>query len=86
MARNLRKEGRNRRKNSTTRKQSSLSSLDSLSSLTNDSMNMLVDRALQKQGVALKKPQLSMQEKRQLRNLLMDLQEKVEALSKNKEQ
>ena len=86
MARNLRKEGRNRRKNGTTRKQSSLSSLDSLSSLTNDSMNMLVDRVLEKQGVALKKPQLSMQEKRQLRNLLTDLQQKVEALSKNKEQ
>lgn len=86
MARNLRKEGRNRRKNGTTRKQSSLPSLDSLSSLTNDSMNMFVDRVLQKQGVALKKPQLSMQEKRQLRNLLMELQEKVEALSKTTEQ
>ena len=86
MARNLRKEGRNRRKHGTARKHSSLPSLDSLSSLTNDSMNMLVDRALQKQGVPLKKPQLSMQEKRQLRNLLLDLQEKVEALSKNKEQ
>ena len=86
MAKNLRKEGRNRRKHSTARKQASLSSLDSLSSLTNDSVNMFVDRVLQKQGVALKKPQLSMQEKRQLRNLLMELQEKVEALSKTTKQ
>ena len=72
-----------RRTSSRQRNQTSLPSLESLPSLTNQSVNMLVDSVIQRQGAALKKPKLSMQEKRQLRNLLMDLQEKVEKLSKN---
>ena len=83
MARHSRNGVNKRRTSSRQRNQTSLPSLESLPSLTNQSVNMLVDSVIQRQGVALKKPKLSMQEKRQLRNLLMDLQDKVEKLSKN---
>ena len=83
MARHSRNGVNKRRTSSRQRNQTSLPSLESLPSLTNQSVNMLVDSVIQRQGATLKKPQLSMQEKRQLRNLLMDLQDKVEKLSKS---
>ena len=83
MARHSRNGVNKRRTSSRQRNQTSLPSLESLPSLANQSVNMLVDSVIQRQGVALKKPKLSMQEKKQLRNLLMDLQDKVEKLSKN---
>ncbi|RHW36813.1 hypothetical protein D1B33_10515 [Lysinibacillus yapensis] len=88
MARHPRKDHK-RRKHSNKRNQElvpsleSLNSLDSVTSLTNQSINLLVDNIFRRQGVKMRKPTLSTQEKRDLRKLLMNLQDRVEKLTKS---
>jgi len=54
----------------------------SLDSITNQSVNLLIDSVLKRHGVKLRKPRLSAQEKRKLKNLLMDLESNVNKLVK----
>lgn len=54
----------------------------SLDSIVNQSVELLIDSVLKRNGVKLRKPRLSAQEKRKLRNLLMDLENNVNKLVK----
>lgn len=83
MARQPRRKVGQQRKSSRLRNQELLPSLESLPSLTNQSVNLLIDNVIQRQGVEMRKPKLSMQEKREIKNLLMNLQDSVEKLSKS---
>lgn len=52
----------------------------SLDSITNQSVNLLIDSVLKRHEVKLRKP--SAQEKRKLKNLLVDLESNVNKLVK----
>jgi len=53
-----------------------------MNSVTDQSVNLLIDSVLKRNGVKLRKPRLSVQEKRKLKNLLMDLENNVNKLVK----
>ena len=50
---------------------------------TNPAVDLLVDTLFKRQGAKMNKPKLSIQEKRELKNLLMNLQENVDTLTKS---
>ncbi|MEJ9279428.1 hypothetical protein [Ureibacillus thermosphaericus] len=54
----------------------------SLDSITNQSVNLLIDSVLKRHEVKRRKPRLSAQEKRKLKNLLVDLESNVNKLVK----
>lgn len=52
-------------------------------SIAKTSMDLLVSELFKKHGVKMNKPKLSAREKRELQNLLKDLKNNVENLTKN---
>lgn len=52
-------------------------------SIISSSMDLLINELFKKHGVKMSKPKLSAREKKELQNLLKDLKQNVQSLTKN---